>query len=367
MRLPSPTPIKGEEFKNAELKACLQLDPRKASNYEKYLSYKRGEEVDFLPVRMDIETVSACNFRCLMCTVSDWENGKRHGSMNFENFKTLVDQQYGLVEVKLTGLGEPLIQGDQLFECIKYLRERRIWVRMVTNASLLHFNNNIAKLVKSDLNDLTISIDGGSKEVFESIRRGSNFERVASNCKKLNTEYEKEGKQITKAWCCVQEENIEELEAIVCLAAKCGFRQITFSISLHGWGRDDLLESNRKRTANNSETLDYKRIAKLIRSGAAQGIEVTFWNVSDKYDSKNSSTLCPWPFERVVITSDMRFVPCCMIGNPDTFEVNSDGFLSSKSFRDVWFGTEYKKFREQHSEGRIPDVCKSCYNSKSDF
>ena len=42
---------------------------------------------------------------------------------------------------------------------------------------------NISKLLKNSLAKLTISIDGASKQVFESIRVKSNFEEVISNSK----------------------------------------------------------------------------------------------------------------------------------------------------------------------------------------
>ena len=58
--------------------------------------------------------------------------------MSLDDFKNIVDTQYGLIEIKLNGLGEPTLQGDDFFEMIKYARQKKIWVRITTNASLLH-------------------------------------------------------------------------------------------------------------------------------------------------------------------------------------------------------------------------------------
>ena len=107
-----------------------------------------------------------------MCTVSDWENGKRAEDMDPMKLISIMEKIDSLVEVKLTGLGEPLLQGDDFFEIVKYFRQKHVWVRAVSNASLFHVNQNISKLIDCDINDLTISIDG-AKEVFESIRRKS--------------------------------------------------------------------------------------------------------------------------------------------------------------------------------------------------
>jgi hypothetical protein len=51
----------------------------------------------------------------------------------------------------------------------------------------------------------------------------------------------------------------------------------------------------------------------LVERGE-RGVRVSFWNVADKFDAEH---VCPWPFERAVVTSDLRTVPCCMIGDPD--------------------------------------------------
>jgi len=47
-----------------------------------------------------------------------------------------------------------------------------------TNASLLHLRDNYKKLVDTGVNEIQISIDGATKDVFEGIRVGSVFESV---------------------------------------------------------------------------------------------------------------------------------------------------------------------------------------------
>jgi len=66
-----------------------------------------GADVDYLPVRIDVENVSRCNFHCTMCQVSDWPHQQRAADMSVDDFKTLLDEQYGVVEIKLQGMGEP--------------------------------------------------------------------------------------------------------------------------------------------------------------------------------------------------------------------------------------------------------------------
>jgi sulfatase maturation enzyme AslB (radical SAM superfamily) len=352
-RLPRPEPAAGLIAYHAEREACLALDARKRENYGRYLaSSRRVADVDYLPVKLDVENVSRCNFACTMCAVSTWPKGKRAEDMSLEAFKQLIDEQYGLVEIKLNGLGEALMQGDEYFEMIRYARERRIWVRMTTNASLLHLRDNVRKLIASGVNEIDISIDGADAATFEGIRIQSDFGRVTANCKLLNDLLRGAGKPTAKMWTLVQKANHVRLVEHVHLAAKLGFRHLVFSTQLHGWGSDELAERNRSEMV----VLDEEAVSDLLAIGAAAGVRVAFWDVSEKFSTEAPEKLCPWPFERAVVTSDSRTVPCCMIGDPDAFEL-----AKGQTFLQAWKSADYKAFRQAHLDGNVPAPCKGCY------
>lgn len=355
--LPEPLPAPGRDAYLRERELALAMDPRKRENYGRYMqSTRRSAQVDYLPTVLDIENISRCNFRCVMCTVSDFKKGKRARDMSLEEFKRLIDDQYGLVEIKLHGLGEPLLQGDEYFEMIRYARERHIWVRTVTNGSVLHVNDNIRKLVDSGINEIQISVDGADEETFSSIRRGGHFDRVAENARALNAHCRSRELTLTKMWTVVQRGNAHQLERLTDLAGDLGFPSVVFSLQMHGWGDQALEQANGSRSMDGH--LDLPRLLSLVDRGAKAGTRVAFWNITAKYSSESPRTLCPWPFERAYVSSEGRTVPCCMIGNPDRFEL-----APGKSLREAWESAEYKEFRRAHLEGKIPDVCKGCYLS----
>jgi pyrroloquinoline quinone biosynthesis protein E len=342
-----------------ERRICLSLSTARLRNYIAYnRSARRVAEVDYLPIRLDFENVSRCNFACTMCTVSEWPKGQRAGDMPLEAFKRIVDEQVGLVEVKVQGLGEPTMQGAAYFEMIRYARARHIWVRTTTNASLLHLKNNYKKLVDSGVNEIQISIDGADKQTFESIRRQSQFERVISNCKLINGYCEELGIERTKMWTVVQKGNRHQLSQLVDVARETGFKSMAFSLNLVDFGTD------RWRTINDDVTVEKgftrSEAEDLIAKGDKYGIKVRFWNVTQKYTTDRKENLCPWPFERAYVASDLRIVPCCIIGNPDVSEVGT----ANETFTAVWTGEALTKFRDAHLKGEIPKVCASCYDSR---
>lgn len=361
LTLPRPKPSAGLAFYESELEACLNKDSRKQANYLEYKKERRrAAEVNYLPVKLDVENVSRCNFACSMCVVSSWPKRRRAKDMTLKSFKKLIDDQYGLVEIKLNGLGEPLLQGDDFFEMIKYARARRIWVRITTNASLLHLNSNFKKLVDSDVCEIDISVDGHSKEVFEGIRIGSHFETVKRNINMLNDYGDSVGKKRTKMWTLVQKDNFDFLERHLELAKELNFKNVVFSLNLHGWGDADLLDRNRLVTVDDLMTIE--RVDSLLKLSKSLGISLTFWNVNAKFDSSTAESLCPWPFERAVITSDSKVVPCCMVADPNAFHFAER--TDNQAASEIWLGEEYKSFRQNHIDGKIPNICRGCYKSR---
>lgn len=351
-RLPAPRPDPFAYRLNRWL--ALATSPRRLRNYARYLRSRHSADTHYLPVKLDIENVSRCNFHCTMCQVSDWPKFQRAADMSLEDFKRLIDAQYGLVEIKLQGMGEPLLQGEDYFAMIRYARARRIWVRTTTNASLLHLTDNYKKLVDSGVNEIQISVDGACKETFERIRRGSRFERVTENCKLINGYCNARGLLRTKMWVVLQRDNSAELLDFVGLAHELGFKRLTFALNLTDWGQAKWNEINSGVTVEDSITPELAE--EVLRRGQAKGLEIGFWNITAKYGTDSPKRLCQWPFERAYVSSDLRIVPCCKIGNPEVSDLGD-----AKDFTAQWNSPAYQEFRQAHLEGRVPEVCRDCY------
>ena len=359
LTLPRPAPAAGEAAYQEERRLALAGSRRKQGNYLRYQQATRGRSVDYLPIKLDIENVSRCNFRCTMCQVSQWPNQRRAGDMSFEHFKHLIDQQYGLVEIKLQGMGEPTLGGEDYFRMIRYAREQHIWVRTVTNASRLHLRDTYKKLVDAGPNEVQISIDGATKETFEKIRVGSKFEGVAANCKLINDYCREIGVNVTKMWTVVQRDNVGELPDLVGLGHELGFKSMVLSLDLTDWGQEQWNQANRGVTVDSAITPGL--VDQLAERSRKLGVELAWWNINTKYTTESAESLCPWPFERAYVASDLRVVPCCQIANPDVAELGR-----AEDFTATWRGEAYQAFRQAHLDGRIPSVCRNCYDLRDD-
>ena len=352
IKLPTPSPDK--DLYDSILRAGFEAYPKRKKNYTNYQKSKRTNELNYLPIKLDIENVSRCNFHCKMCSVSEWPGLKRADDMSLEEFKNLLDIQHGVIEIKLQGLGEPLM-GKSWYEMIKYARERYIWVRSITNGSLLHLKDNYKKMIDGDVCELQVSIDGATKETFEKIRRGGKFNQIAKNCTMLNNYAHQKGKNRTRMWSLIQKDNFKELEKLVLIAKDWGFERLTFGMNVEdqGWKEEKFDEIHKLNMENR---FSYKRANDLILLGKDNNVEVTFWGTSGKFDQKNKDKLCSWPFERVVVSSDMRIVPCCMVANPEIYDLGDATKLEKE-----WNSESFTKFRQSHINGELPTICKNCY------
>ena len=356
-RLPAPRPDPEAYERNLQL--ALARSPRVRDNYERQQRGGRSDTVEHLPTKLDFENVSRCNFKCAMCQVSHWESGRRAADMRFEDFARIVDEVDTLVEIKLQGVGEPLLGGDAYFKMIRYARERYIWVRTTTNGSLLHLRDYAQQLVDSGVNEVQMSLDGASREVFEAIRAGGDFAAVTSNFALLNRLCDERDLLLTRMWVVVQQLNVAEMTSLVELGSRLGFRRITFSLDLHGWGQDHVAAANKGLAVSEEEVLS--RAFETFERGTQLGVEVSYWRNTTKYDVSQPSRLCPWPFERAFVSSDLRVVPCCMIGNPAVVDLGP-----ALDFATTWNSEPYRAFRRAHLDGRLPDACKACYESAPD-
>ena len=325
--------------------------PKRKENYNKFKESKKTKQINYSPIKMDIENVSRCNLKCDMCPVPLFPKNKRAEDMTFDMFKNLIDEQEGLVELKIQGMGEPFM-GKDFIKMIKYASDKDIWTRSSTNGTLLDKNDDYKNIVDAGIGELQISIDGTTKETFEKIRLNSNFEKVSNNCKLINNYCDEVGLDVTRMWVLLQKDNFHELKNFPSFAKELGFKRIAIIMDVHGFGDKELISKNSDKVVSNH--IMQNDIDEMLKEAKNLKLDLTFWDISDKFSKKN---ICTWPFERAYISSEGKVVPCCMIANPNTKNLGKLG-----SFNKVWHSKEYEDFREQHIRFDIPDICKSCYS-----
>lgn len=135
--------------------------------------------VPALPSIVYIESTNRCNLNCIMCPRQAMTRPQQ--DMPLDLFNAIVDQ----LDPKRTELvvlhsdGEPLLN-PAIFQMIAAAKAKGMATMTSTNATLLD-RDTAERLIASGLDILTLSLDGASAPVYETIRRGANFDKVTAN------------------------------------------------------------------------------------------------------------------------------------------------------------------------------------------
>jgi len=349
MKIPNRTPVPNKfHYNSYRTLGCLQ-HPKRLWNYLKFKAAKFSSTINYLPLLCDIEPNQVCNFKCKMCDPAVLFKVKRK-QMTFEDFKRFIDEQYGLIEVKIQGVGEPLMNKDFLKMC-EYAIGKKLWVRTTLNGSLLHKEDTFKHLIDIGIHDINLSCDGASKKTFETIRQGGIWELFLENAKLLNDYNSQFGNGTkTRAWVVIQDGNKHEFFEFPKVFADLGFKEMCYSFAMHNYGRD---EENAEDTPFDFTNED---LVQVMEIGEKLGIEVFWW----QHPSFTKKQFCHIPFQRVYLTTDMHIVPCCYIANQEVVD-----FGHYDDFKNIWF-TKYNSFRDamKDPDVEIRDYCKNCYGGK---
>lgn len=107
-----------------------------------------------IPLKVKFEITGNCNFNCYFCYARSL---KYKSSLNLKDIKKILDklEKIGIVFLELTG-GEPLIRKD-LFEILKYIKNKKFILTILTNGYFLN-DKLIEELKKVNLFSLYISL-----------------------------------------------------------------------------------------------------------------------------------------------------------------------------------------------------------------
>src|SRR3954471_3427696 len=266
-----------------------------------------------LPGHLQVEVSGACNLRCRMCLVRYAPAvGRREGALAYEDFLALVDSVPTLRRLTLQGLGEPLLS-PHLLDMIRHAAGRGVHVGFNTNGVLL--TRGVARaLVTAGTGHVHVSLDGASAATYEDVRHGTaraprpgQFERVVANLRGLLAA-RGDGRRPRVAIVFVaMRRNVEELEALVALAADIGVDEVWVQNLSHVFsdtdpaGRYDEIRRYAESEAlfADDETAAAARevFARAGELALARGLKLRLPALED-----TGSGSCSWPWDGAYVT-----------------------------------------------------------------
>lgn len=401
------------ETSNGRVEPLSLIDTykRKVLNQELSLTEFKNKtiETQSMPSKAILELTENCNFRCLMCPQYFEPKYQRYNpdyNMSLEMFDQIAESIFpDAYFVDLRGFGESTILPfwpDILERLEKY---PLINWHLVTNMSLTKLSV-WEKMVELGFM-LGASIDGATKETFDTVRKRGRFEKTLEI---LECVTEKRASLNNKGFLyfivTVQRKNIHELPGIVELAAKYKIPEVQFKIVRQFDGflnHDEMVQDNQweeltemidvsldlaikngiRLTINEQELLTITDPDKLKNSmlqvipdwtpnfAPPEGIEQSFldthnWANIDRQVQKTfrvaENQTCFKPHSFTLITANGRVGTCNHMMSPDIREM---GNLSSQSFSEIWNGDEYQVFRRELLFAEPMDPrCNWCFKNR---
>ncbi len=282
---------------------------------------RKATRLPYSPMRLWVELTSACNYRCIMCPNKDLPKAQK-GNMDFALYRSIIDQaaDFGC-EINLAHRGESMLH-PRLTDAIAYAKERGLYTRLHTNGSLLT-EESARDIVASGLDRLSFSFDGYTKETYEDIRKGGDFDRTLGNIIRL-LEIKKEAGSRTPETA-IEVINFETLSAPELAQAKQRFRDRFQDLPLDSF------------------------VMKELHNWAGK---------IDSRDRKARYSVCPFPWNALIVFWDGTVFPCTQ----DFFGYYPVGDAGRESLASIWNSRAMQDLRRRLANREIEDLdtCSRC-------
>lgn len=272
-----------------------------------------------MPFSLSVEPVSYCNLKCRECPVGDENYKRKKGKTDIEMYRKLIDEMHPyLINLFLYFLGEPLLN-RQLPQLIEYATKNKVYTALSTNGNV-YTHDMIEQLISAGLKKIIVSVDGANQQSYQQYRVGGRWcktirfiELMAEKKKQLKSNTPKIEVQFL-----VLKTNEHQMNDIKKIILSSGASKLVFKSAQinHTQNMQTLLTSKSKyaryKKKGNSYIIKSKRKNRCFRS----------WNSA-------------------VVTFNGNVLPCCF----DKYEKHVTGSINDSSFKDIWFGLNFMKFR----------------------
>jgi MoaA/NifB/PqqE/SkfB family radical SAM enzyme len=321
-----------------------------------------------LPVHLQIETTTRCNAACIMCP-------RTHHPQPIDDLQPKVFERIEndlfptAVSVNFSGTGEALL-GLRFDQVHKVAMRYGTRIHFVTNATA--FSMARMERFARRTTHVAASIDGATRETFESIRRKIHFDRVVERLrlyKKMRDIYPEAGSTLVINFVAMRR-NIEELPAVVDLAAELGAYMV-FVLHLGDAGLPAEITAEHLSYSPDLSNRVFDEASKRARQrGIVLQVPPKFSpaiappRTSLRFERlrraggllpecRRFPRRCDFPWTTSYISVTGLVHPCC--GSRRVF-----GDLKSLRFKEIWNARGCRRFRRRINSFLPPLECRNC-------
>lgn len=268
--------------------------------------------------------------------------------MDLALFKKIVEEVPTLTEIKLQGLGEPLLCPD-LRAMMEYGHARGIGFNVISNGTLVR-----AKLpeLMPFLRRFVISFDTVNQQMADQNKLGFNVARCMADVKEMvQIKRRHNPRCIVGITTVVSHENMEEVPKIMQFARDAGVDYAGF-VAVENWnvpgepayaGSHEYVEAAR-------QVVSMDQIKTLYDQGG-YAFELGLQDFSLR------KSVCYWMFSSAYVTYDGFVTSCCIRPNRQVFHF---GNVKNTPFPEIWNGETAREFRKTHLLKTPNKICDRC-------
>jgi len=306
------------------------------------------------PSYVEMEVTQKCPLRCVFCEHTYWDEG--YDELSFKNFKYAMDQFPDLKWAGNNALGDPFTNKDY-WRMGKLMDDRGVCQEVYTTTFLLKETDMKKYAQMKGFIFFKISMDGATKETYEKVRPGVDYDKVVRNIKAFDyykKKYNKHYPELHFHYLIIKEnihEALDYLDFIDSLDVNVG--GVMYSRLLHYF----------PEIKNSFMEIPRYLCNELVEKGKKLNIPVSF--NADLPETKAPASECTaWlmPY----IFPDGTVISCCCMNEQNRRQWQREtkmGNIFDTPMREIWNGKAYKKMRKMLWQKKVRQahpVCNMC-------
>ncbi|MCK5358311.1 MAG: SPASM domain-containing protein [Elusimicrobiales bacterium] len=275
--------------------------------YKSYADYRTAwsiapTEKPPIPLNIDIELSAVCNLKCPFCFTQNKNYKQKNKFMPLNLAKSIIDQasDIGVPALKFNWRGESTIH-PEFSTILEYAKSKGTFYDLLVNTNGNYISDAIDGLLSAT--KVIFSVDSFEPETYEKMRKGGDLKLLLKN--------------------------IEELK------------------------NHNIILSRVITKSNKNE--DFKGKAKEL-FGNIEIREHYVFERSKEVKTAIKRVYCGYPSQRLVISIDGGFYPCCV----DYFETMKLGNFCQNSIMNIWESKQLNKIISGLKKNIFSNQCKKC-------
>jgi MoaA/NifB/PqqE/SkfB family radical SAM enzyme len=282
------------------------------------------------PAVILIDNTSACNLRCSMCDHVNIKRYRKIEAMKWELYTKIIDEiarESPTSRVWQVFYGDPFLLRD-MPQRIRYAKDRGLTDVVLNTNGVLMTAQRSRPLIEAGLDAIYVGIDAATRETYDQIRVGGDFDAVVANVLMYRDLLRQHGRPEQKVF-------------------------VQYVVS----------DINEHETGEFRKFWTERGVSVKIRPRVSWAGLIDAPNLQPNEQVRRRP--CYWLMQTINICTDGRVAFC----SADPHCRVLCGNVSTHSIKELWSG-QLRAYRQMHSEGRfdeLPEMCQACRDWQSAY